>query len=222
MQSPKSYWNLDPTSTATPDNESIVAATAGGNWLLGNAVGAEPLISVLAFAGIDPTGAADSSAGIQAAFNALAGLGQVAWFPAGTYLLKDTVDLPNGLVMQAGPDVIFNCDLPVRGSPASPYVAAFSAEHFGSPYGTTTLSAAPALGATSISIASIAIGPAGANLVVGDGIALQDTITAHAANQAASYEVRAVAGGGPYTVTLIDRSFMPSRTARRSMASSAQ
>ena len=54
VSSPKSFWQLDPTSTETPDppNNSVVAATGGGNWLLRDGKGLVATVSVLAFGAV--------------------------------------------------------------------------------------------------------------------------------------------------------------------------
>ena len=116
VQSPKGYWNLDKTSTASPNGETVVAATVQGNWLLGNTVGAEPLVSVLAFSGIDPLGVADSSVGFQAAVTALAGTGIALFIPAGTYLFDHVVVIPSDVVIIGSPGAVIVAALGIHGS----------------------------------------------------------------------------------------------------------
>ena len=93
VQTPKTYWNLDPSSGATPDSVTVVSATAGGNWVLQDANALQPWVEARAFAGIDPTGAADSGAAIQAALTGLAGLAMLVFTP-GTYKITSAVAVP--------------------------------------------------------------------------------------------------------------------------------
>jgi hypothetical protein len=53
--------------------------------------GGEALVNVVTAFGVDNTGATDAGPDIQAALNALAGTGQMAYFPAGTYLIETPV-----------------------------------------------------------------------------------------------------------------------------------
>ena len=58
----------------------------------------DDFVSVMDFVGADPTGTTDSTAAVQAAINAAAGLGATLMFPTGTYLCSSNLTIP----LQAG------------------------------------------------------------------------------------------------------------------------
>ena len=64
------------------------------------------IVNVVDAYGVDNTGAHDAGPRIQAAFNALAGTGQAAGFPAGSYKVETTISVPSGLILgRAGGDL---------------------------------------------------------------------------------------------------------------------
>jgi hypothetical protein len=71
----------------------------------------QAVMSVTASPGVDPTGVLDSSAGIQAAFNAAATLGVPVYFPNGAYAINSPVTLPSNLEVHGSPQVtiVSNC-----------------------------------------------------------------------------------------------------------------
>ena len=115
-----------PTVTSTPPASSVgvaqlapdalayfpktaVLSGGGGAALLGYNQGAagaltitqqqknQQNVSVLDFAGVDPTGATDSTAGLQAAINSLMATGGVINVPSGTYLISSPLLLYAGI-----------------------------------------------------------------------------------------------------------------------------
>ena len=89
--------------------KTAVLSGGGGAALLGYNQGAagaltitqqqknQQNVSVLDFAGVDPTGATDSTAGLQAAINSLMATGGVINVPSGTYLISSPLLLYAGI-----------------------------------------------------------------------------------------------------------------------------
>jgi Pectate lyase superfamily protein len=129
-------------------------------------------------------GTTDDSAAIQAAFNALAGTGVTAWFPAGTYVVKEQINLPSFLTIWGGPDVTIKQEIT-----GNVQVSAFSgAATYGTP---VSLSAGTTPGSKTISVAALP-GPDGAWIFLTDSAGITGS----------DYIQMSHSGGGPYTLTL--------------------
>lgn len=103
------------------------------------------------FPNIDPTGAADSSAGLQAAINLLAGTGINLVVPAGTYTINTTVNISSDITIILSPGVIINGNIngtyPLTGS-------IFRTGLSGAAQGTTTLNGTPSSTSRNITVTS--------------------------------------------------------------------
>jgi hypothetical protein len=199
VQAQKTDWTLDPTSTATPDAESVVAATGGGNWLLNDyAGGMAPVISVKAF-GAKGDGITDDSAAFQAAFNACAGstvgAGMGVFVPAGTFVIANPLNPPSFLTVYGSPGTTLLSTIVPGASNQNSIFAATP-----TPHGSTTLAAQANAGASTISIAAVAV--VGGPIVAGSSIQVFEGPASPQSLRVATYKVKQVAGLGPFTITL--------------------
>ena len=200
VQSPGAYWALLPTSAATPNGSTIIAAAAGGNWLLLSAFGAEPAIDATAF-GVKGDGVTNDGPALSAAATDLAGTGitlAITKAASGsltpTIFVQTSVLLQNNLVIRSGPGVTFLAD--VAGSAVTD--ALFLAQPTGS-IGTTTLAANTVLGALTCSVTALVL--SGGTIAVGMWIQLGNAPIG-TIYRGAEYKVLSITGSGPYTIGL--------------------
>lgn len=118
--------------------------------------------------------------------NAQAALGRAVQMGPGTWNCNAKVDLANYAHIIGGPGVVVDCSLAYGG--VDPFNAAFEAGPVASGVN-TTLAAAPTVGTLTVS--------ANASYPAGSLISIQTTSL-----RRQYYEVKSVAGGGPYALTL--------------------
>ena len=143
---------LDPTSVATPDGETVIAATGGGNWLLVQAVGGQSAISALAL-NVIGNGAADDGPAIQAALVATIAFGVALWFPGGhNFRIATPVSVPDGARMLAEKTTTFTAAIAGAAVADSMFVAATPANSGSA----TTLSGAVVVGSQILPLTGVA------------------------------------------------------------------
>jgi hypothetical protein len=109
-------------------------------------------VNVVAAFGVDNTGATDCSAKLQVAITALAATGQAVFLPNGTYLISNTIILPNGAsIIAEGPGVTINGNIAGASASNSIFYAAVPA-HVGA---ATTLASTPTAGSQTIAVSAI-------------------------------------------------------------------
>lgn len=115
---------------------------------------------------VTPTGPSDDAANIQAAIDAMAGVGEVRLKP-GTYSIASPLTMRSNLIITGHPLTVLNSTQTPSGTTADT-ASVFLSNLYSSLAGTTTLSADLALGATTLTVASAT------GLAIGDWIAVRD------------------------------------------------
>lgn len=135
---------------------------------------------------VDNTGAKDAGPAVQSALSALAGTGQAAWFPKGTYKFLTPVSVPSFTTIWSSPNARYvNAQTFTGTQTANIFTAkATSNGNVG------TLHANAVLGVSSVSVTMPAKPTVGNYLAVSQSLSQQ------------TFLVMTVAGVGPYTVTL--------------------
>lgn len=143
-------------------------------------------VNVVTTFGVDNTGAKNTSSQVQAAFNTLAGTGQAAWFPPGTYKFAAPVNLPSNLLVWSSPSARYVNAQAFTGSQTANIFTAKATSNGNA----GTLHANAVLGVSSVSVTMPAKPTVGNYLAVSQSLSQQ------------TFLIMAVAGVGPYTVTL--------------------
>jgi hypothetical protein len=139
---------------------------------------------------VDSTGASDAGPGLQAAFNALAATGQVAWMPkgGGNYKVATPVTVPSGLIVWGAPDTVVTGALGIVSNPAN---AIFYANSVDSAF-STTLHLNNVVGSNQVNMVAA---PANGSIV--------NIVSTANPLRSAQYVVQtSAAGGGGFVVTL--------------------